>query len=199
MNGHPIQPGDFVAPLVFGGGAIVVFPQYALSFLQIVIVTMAVLAAIYALALNVPPTGWMSPFRLMSPFGGSKKKRRRGKGGDPMGLIRSDLGGWRQPMQFDPPMPPGTLRLLRPLIKEALDLGSEDEWALELARARLSPLSWAVLESGFSRRPFRLLWSPPNQREVSKAVMAVLDDIVRLTSGIDDPVPYYPPNKRKST
>lgn len=102
-------------------------------------------------------------------------------------------------MQYGPPMPPGALRLLRPLIREALDIGLEDEWALGLARARLSPLSWAVLESGLTRRPFWLLWSPPNQREVSRAVLAVLDDIDRITSGIDDPVPYYPPNKRKST
>ncbi len=192
MNGNPVQPGDFVAPILFGGGAIVVFPQYALSIIQIVIVTMAVLAAVYALAVNVPPTGWMSPFKLMSPFGDSAKQNGRGKTPDQIRLIRSSFGGWRQPMRYGPPMPPGALRLLRPLIWEALDLGPGDEWVLKLARARLSPLSWAVLESGFSRRPFWFFWSPPNQREVAEITQMVLDEVDRIASGTENPIPFFP-------
>ena len=155
------------------------------------------LAGVYALALNVPPTGWMSPFKWMSPFGEPVTRKKRRKEPDQIRLIRSNLGGWRQPIQHGPPLPPGALRVLRPLIWEALDLGQEGERALELARARLSPLSWAVLRSGLSRRPPWFLWSPPNRHEVSQAILTVLDEVARITSGTDDSVPYVPPNKRQ--
>ena len=188
MNEHPRRPGEVAAAVLIGGVLLIALPRHAMSIVQLVIVTVSVVAGLYALAVNVPPTGWMSPFKWMSPFGRATHFGRGGKESGEIESIHRKLSGWRQPIQNGPPMPSETLRLLKPLIRAALDLEPGDDAHLASARALLSPLSWAVLTSGASGQPY--YWFkmfPPNRREVAEAVHSVLDEVARLPTGIEDP------------
>jgi hypothetical protein len=150
---------------------------------------MAVVAGLFALALNVPPTGWLSPFKWLSPFGRPIRLERGGNGPDDIESIRSRLAGWRQPIQFGPPMPPDILRLLKPLIRAALDLGPDDEPPSASARALVSPLTWAVLTSDPPTNHYWFQRLPPDRRVVAEAVHSVLDELDRLTAGTGSPRP----------
>ena len=188
MNERALRPGNVAAAAMLIGGVIaIVLPQYAMSLVQLVIVTVAVSTALYALAVNVPSAGWISPFKWMSPFNRAAYPGRRKRRSDELRSIRSKLSGRRQPIEGSPPMPPATLRLLKPLIAVALDLDSGDEPPPTTARGRVSPLIWAVLTSEPLQRPrwFRTL--RPNEREVTQTVHSVLDELDCLKSGASDP------------
>ena len=190
MNGHTPRPGDIAAAAVVIGGILVIaFPQYALSTIQVVIVTLAVVSGLYALALNVPPTGWLSPFKWLSPFGRSAHLEKGGSGPEDIDLLRSKLGDWRQPIHSGPPMPAETLRLLKPLIRATLDLDPDDEPPPPSARALVSPLTWAVLTSDPPTHSYWFQRLPPNRREVAEAVHGVLDDLERFAAGTGIPRP----------
>lgn len=198
MNDHPARPWDAAAALVIGGVLVVALPRYALSIIQLVIVTVAVVAGLYALAVNVPPTGWMSPFKWMSPFGPAVHSRARRKRPDEIRSIRSMLSGWRRPVQHGPPMPPAALRILRHLIREALAQDRENDADSALARRVLSPLAWAVLTSDLPQqsqsRRFQMV--PPNRREVAEAVHTLLDEIEGIAAGAESPAPPPEPERR---
>ncbi len=184
MNERALRPGNVAAAATLIGGVLAVaLPQHGMSIVQLVIVTVAVSTVVYALAVNVPTTRWMSPFKWMSPFNQAAYLRRRSGRSDELGSIRSKLSGRRQPIENGPPMPPATLRLLKPLISSALDLDPDDEAHQPSARGVVSPLTWAVLTSEPLQRPYWFRTLRPNEREVTQTVRAVLDDLDRLKVG----------------
>ena len=132
MNESALRPGNVAAAAVLIGGVLtVLLPQHAMSIVQLVIVTVAVSSAVYALAVNVPSAGWISPFKWMSPFNRAAYQGRRTRPSDELGSIGSKLSGRRQPIENGPPMPPATLRLLKPLIAVALDFDPNGPAAIE--------------------------------------------------------------------
>jgi hypothetical protein len=190
VNERHLSIGNVAAgAVVIGGLLLVVLPQHAPSVLRLVIVTVAAAAGLHALATTVPPTGWLSPFKLMSPFG----RRAPGGGGggrwDELDPIRRKMGGWRQPMAHGPPLPPEVVRLLKNLAETALDLDSERNVAQPSARPRLSPTTWAILTSEPETRPPWFRMRRPNRRKVAKTVVGVLDELDRLAPGTLDPRP----------
>lgn len=185
MNPRTLRFGNLAAAAVLIGGVLVaVLPQHAMSVVQLVMVTVATAAALYALIVSVPVTWWKSPF---DQSGGSGRKTH---GSDEMDLIRSKLSGRRHPIENGPPLPPGALHLMKPLIRVALErenLDPEAEADMAPARALLSPLTWAVFTSDPSRRPHWFRTFRPNEREVADIVHGVLDDLDRLASGGEPP------------
>lgn len=186
MNGPRIQPRLILAATVVIGGILVLaLPQFAMSILQIVIVTAAVVFGVFALESNVPETGWVSPFKWMSPFRRGSYSWRKGNKADEIGSIRRKLSGWRQPIPPCPPMPPEVLGLLRPMIQTVLGLPSEGMDDLAEARAYLSPGTFAVLASDPSKPPPWFLMLPPNKEEVAEAVHGILDELDRIGTDIE--------------
>lgn len=196
MNEHFIRPRNVAAAaVVIGGVLIIALPQYTLSIVQIVIVAGSVVAGIYALEVNVPTTGWISPFKWMSPFSRGAHPGKKSATPDEIRSILSKLTGWRQTLEHGPPMPPEALNLLRPLIRAGLDLDAENETDLAAARSVLSPLTWAVLTSDQSRQPYWFQMLPPNKREVAEAVHHILDELERLGAGNGDSHPSFNPSR----
>jgi hypothetical protein len=183
------------AALVLGGGFVVALPQHALSVLQVVILTVAVGAGLHALSANVPPTGWMSPFKWMSPFRRKAGSGRDRNGRDEIDSIRSKLGGRRQQIRKGPALPPETVGLLRPLIRKALDLDPEAEAEWASARSVLSPRSWSILTAPPPGPDHWFRALPPNRPEVAGLVHAVLDEVDRILETPTDPFPSTDPRK----
>lgn len=183
MTERALRPANVAAAAVTIGGVLVVAaPQHAVSIAQLVLVTVAAAAGVYSLAVNVPATGWISPFKWMSPFHGSARPGRDGRGSGEVDAIRSKLSGRRQPIENGPPLSPDTLRLLKPVITAALDIDPTDEAQLISARDVLSPLAWAVLTGDPLTEPYWLRTVGPDEREVAEVVHAVLDEIDRLAA-----------------
>ncbi len=184
MSERALRPGNVAAAgALIGGVLVVALPQHGMSIVQLVIVTVAVSSGVYALAVNVPSTGWISPFQWMSPFNRAAGRRRPRARSDELRSIRTKLSGWRQRIENAPPMPPATLRLLKPLIASALDLDPDDEPHQGSARGPVSPLTWAVLTSEPLQRPYWFRTLRPNEGEVTQTVHAVLDDLDRPQNG----------------
>lgn len=182
------------AAVVIGGILLVAMPRQGLSIIQLVMATIAAASGLHVLALNVPPTGWMSPFRWMSPFAPTRVPGRGSHGADEIDGIRRKLSGWRQPVDNGPPLPPDILRLLKPLIVEALELDPTHEEPPESAREMVSPLTWAVLTTRPLKAPHWFRTVPPREREVAEVVHRVLDDLDRVASGAGDPAQSIHPN-----
>ena len=184
MNERTLRIGNVAAAVVVIGGILLIArPQYALGIVQLVIASIAAAAALHALAASVPPTGWLSPFKWMSPFNRAVRTEEGQEGWDEVASLRSKLSGRRQPMRHAPPMPPEIVRLLKPLIRQTLDLDPNDETQLASARRHLSPLAWGLLtsEPPTGSPWFRAL--RPNEREVAEVVHRVLDELDRLAAG----------------
>ena len=98
--------------LLIGGLLVAPLPGRALSVVQVVVVALAAATALWVLASAVPPTGWISPFKWMSPFGGVVTPRL-GHRSHALGFLRDRLGDRRQPVEGGPPLPPAVLRRLR--------------------------------------------------------------------------------------
>jgi hypothetical protein len=182
MNEYALRPKNLAAAaVVVGGGLIVIFPQHALTVVQLVIVTIAASAGLYLLTANVPPSGWISPFKWLSPFSEdahtAKAEHRSGE----LDLIRAQFSGRRQRIEGGPPMPPSVLRQLRPLIAGALDLDSRDEKRVAAARSRVSAQTFAILTSVPGDRPSWFRTVRPHPHEVIETVNSVLDELDRLT------------------
>ena len=184
MNERNLRPANVAAAaLVIGGVLLVALPRHALSIVQLVVLTAATAAALYALAANVPPTGWMSPFKWMSPFVGTVRPARDELSSHETDAIRSKLAGRRIPVAGAPPMPPEALRVLKPLIRSALDLGPDDSVRTAARNARLSPLTWSILRCETDTTLGWLGMVRPNEREVADVVHHVLDELARLDAG----------------
>ncbi len=194
MNERGLRPASVgAAALLIGGVLLLALPRYALGIVQVVIVTAAAAAALYALATRVPPTGWMSPYRWMSPFGGGDRHERADEPVDEADVLHTKLSGRRQPVADGPPMPADILRALRPLIGAALDLDPGGGPPPPTARSRLSPLTWSILTT--EPRPgqgWRGTFSP-DVREVAEVVHHVLDELERFDPGGVPPRPGHVP------
>lgn len=190
MNERTLRPGNVAAAAVVIGGVLVLaLPQHAMSIVRLVLVTVAAGTGLYALALNAPATWWLSPF-----------DRRRGAGskGDAsaeIDWIRSTMSGRRQRIENGSPLPPETLRLLRPLIRVALEregVDPGDRTHPDSGRRPLSARTWAVLNS----EP--LEWRPrsrtlrADRRRTAEAVHAILDELDRLGASIAGDVAHSP-------
>lgn len=201
MNESGFRPRSVAAgAVIIGGLLLLLFPRFALSIVQVVVVTVAVVAGLHVLTVHVPPSGWMSPFKWLSPFVWLPPQRRRRTGLGEIDLIASKISGWRRPIPSGPPMPSAVLRLLRPLIRTALDLGSpqglapgvplptppepdlEEDPSLKSPCQRLSPLTLAVLASDGPGGPRWYLPHPPHPRQVTEVVNHVLDELERLAT-----------------
>ena len=175
------------AAVVLGGIVVVLRPEHALSVLQVVLVTLAAAAAVHALSAHVPPTGWISPFKWMSPFLPDARSARGRPTRTEYRALRALMAGRRQPLEGAPALPPAVLRALRPLVRTALHLDPEGERTPPGVRAQVSLLTWAVLTTEpLSRRApwYRTRWSDP--RAVADAVHQVLDELDTLKT------PHHP-------
>jgi hypothetical protein len=171
------------AALVLGGLMLLLRPQYAVSIVQLVLVTIAAAAGLYAFAVNAPAAWWLSPFE------GTGRAVRRRRGYDETDRIRATMSGRRQEFAQGPALPPETVRIIQPLIRAAVQregLDPADRESRETARSMLSPLSYGVLMSDARKRPpwFRML--PPDERTTADVVRRVLDDLERLADGVAD-------------
>lgn len=197
MRDPTLRTGNVAAAAVLIGGVLLVaLPRRAVSIVQVVAVTVAVAAVLHALATHVPVSGWLSPFRWMSPF--HRPSSAGARGPDELDSIRARVSGRRQRLRGGPPLPPETLRLLQPLIRAALDLDRDDASYPPSARTRLSPVTWAVLTTDPLRNPYWFRTLPANDREVAGIVHAVLDDLERLAPGISASQGLPHPNPTRS-
>jgi hypothetical protein len=177
MNERTLRPANIAAAaIVIGGALVVMLPQHAVSIAGLVIVTIAAAAGLYALAVNAPPAWWRSPFDV---FGGDHRPDEA----HDIDRLRSGLSGRRQRIARDTALPPGTLRLLQPLIQVALErdsIDTGDEQSVARARTRVSPLTWAVLTTEPMERPGWIRTVRPDARHVADVVHRVLDELERL-------------------
>lgn len=187
MNERVLAPANVAAAaLVIAGAAVVLVPRHAPTIARVLVVGVAAAAAIHALVASAPPTWWPSPFDRGMPDDGEEE------GPDELAWIRGSMARRRQRIGYGPPVPPDTLRLLKPLVeaalqREGLDVadGAEraDRAERESVRVLLSPLTWSILTADPMARPgwFRTVRS--DQREVAGVVHAVLDELEGLADG----------------
>jgi hypothetical protein len=145
----------------------------------LVIVTVAVAGGLHMLAVTAPPTWWMSPFdRAARP--------RVVKASGDVERMRDTLAGRRQRIRQGPPVPPGVLRALQPLIRSALEragIDARDRDVVESFRGRLSPLTFSVLTSVPLRTTTWFRTVRPDARETAALVEHVLDELDLLSAG----------------
>lgn len=189
MNERTLRPANIAAAAVAIGGVLVaVLPQHAMSIAGLVIVAIAAAAGLYALVVNAPPAWWRSPFDVFHRAG-------RRTEADDIDRIRSRLSGRRQRIARDTALPPGTLRLLQPLIRIALEregVETSDESAIAAARSLVSPLTWAVLTTEPMARPGWIGTVRPAARRTADVVNRVLDDLDRLAGIRQTPQQHDP-------
>lgn len=178
------------AALVIAGAAALLLPRHGPTIARVLVVGVAAAAALHALVASSPPTWWPSPFdREMADDGGQE-------GSDELAWIRGRMAGRRQRIEHGPPVPPDTLRLLKPLVEVALEregLDSTDEAHLRSARDLLSPLVWSILTTEPLARPRWFRTVRPDEREVAGVVQAVLDELETLAEGTAASHPHVPP------
>lgn len=172
---------SFAAAVVtLGGILIALLPQHALGIVQLVLLSIAAGAGLHALSIHVPQTGWLSPFKWLSPFADPARPARRRHGSDEMDSIRSRLAGRRQTIQGSAPLPPEAIRLLQPVIQTTLGVDPSDRRQMMRARNRLSTATWSILAAAPLVRPYWFRTVRPNQWEVAEVVHDVLDELERL-------------------
>lgn len=190
MNERVLHPLHIAAAaLVLGGGLLLVLPQYALSIVRLVLVTVAAATALWAFTVDAPPTWWHSPFDRWT------RAERRAGSTDDTDWIRATLSGPRQATENGPPLPPGALRLLQPLIRADLEragLDLEDDEDRATARATLSPIAWAVLATRPLDRPRWYQVRRPDAERTAHVIHHVLDDLDRRTGAADSRTTVHP-------
>ncbi|MGI9628241.1 MAG: hypothetical protein ACR2QM_15515 [Longimicrobiales bacterium] len=179
MSQPSLRPRDVASgALLLGGIYVLLFPHHALSVLRVTIVTLAAATGAYALLVTAPTAWWTSPF---------ERKRRAAianTGSEELDSIRSMFSGRRQAIEGGPTLPPQTMRLLTPLIEGALDragLDLDKEADRDRAKAAVSAPTWAILTEEPLMWPRWYQTKRPNEREVSRIVQGVLDDLDRLS------------------
>lgn len=195
MSGRAPGPAAVAAAATaIGGLLIVALPRQASGIVQLVLVTIAAGAALHALGTHVPPAGWLSPFKWLSPFAGPDRAKLRQHGSDEIDSVRARLAARRQRTEGGPPLPPDTLRLLRPVLETALDVDVTDPSDMADARRRLSPAAWSVLATEPLPRSYWFRTVRPNEWEVAEVVHEILDEIdeLPLAARGAKPAPLHP-------
>lgn len=170
MNRSGLEPARVAAAtLVLGGLLVALSPALSARVIRIVIVAGAAGAALFVLRTQAARAWWTSPFNVV--------RHRPDRPGSSPELVRvaAKFEGRRQPVPGGTPLPPETIRLLRPLVVAALArhraVGTETEAsALTRALPGLEPQVWPRWFQTRSPRPTR----------VAQAVHRVLDDIDRM-------------------
>ncbi|NNF12031.1 MAG: hypothetical protein HKN72_02330 [Gemmatimonadetes bacterium] len=181
MTSDTLRPTEMASATLFLGGLLLaIAPGYVLPITELVLVTLAAGACVFALSSNVPPTGWISPFKWLSPFGGERRSERRRHGTDEIEGIRAKLGGRRQRLEAAPPLPPEVLRTLQPLIATAVS--ADGEAPHEAARHRLSERAWSILTAEPLPRPYWIATVRPNPWEVAAVVVDLLAELDRIST-----------------
>lgn len=168
------------AVALFGGLLLIALPQHASAIVRVLLVALAAVAALWAIGALVPEGGvagwWRSPFDRPS---GGRALRPSGE----LDRVRRVMGGRRQRIPGGRPLPPDTLRLLRPLIVAALDrhgLDAAEPRHRAAIRQTLSPLARAVLESDPRYLPRWYETRRPDTRRTAHAVRSILDELEGL-------------------
>lgn len=178
MNERTLRPANvFGAALVLGAITTLAFPAHAIDVLRVVLVTGAVAAALHALARNVPTTGWLSPFRWLSPFARAVRTARTSLGEAELAKLGRRMGQRRQRLPGATPLPPDLLRLLRPIAAAGFDMDLRDPTRDADRLARLSPLARAVLLTEPLRDAYWFFTVRPDPTGVAAAVNRLLDEI----------------------
>lgn len=168
------------AAAALGGALIVLLPEHAPGIVQLVLLSVAAGAGLHALSSRVPQTGWLSPFKWLSPFADPSRPPRRRHGSDEMDSIRSRLAGRRQTVPGSAPLPPDAIRLLQPVIAAAMGVDPSSRRQMIRARDRLSTSTWSILAAEPLARPYWFRTLRPNQWDAAEVVHDVLDELERL-------------------
>lgn len=192
MNERVFRPGTLVAAAVaIGGAVLLVLPHHAWSVGRLVVLTIASGMALHALAVNAPPTWWLSPFdRPLT--------RTRGREGDETAWIRTTLSGRRQRITQGQALPPETLRQLQPLLRMTLARAGIDPDDVAARDRVLSPLAQAVLTAEPLRAP---VWSRTVRADpahTAALVQTLLDELERLADPTV-PIPDLEPREGRAT
>lgn len=194
MSEPGLRPAEIAAAaVVIGGSLIVVWPQHGASLTRLIIATIAAAAGLYVFTVLAPPAWWTSPFDARPGRG-----RRRGRSVDDVDWIRALMAGRRQPIENGPPLPPGMLRLLQPLIRSALEREGLDPVERGLhgpTRTAPAPLMRAVLAAEPLRHAPWFRTRRPDPRSVAAIVDDVLDDLDRIRTGRRGAQPEPPTGK----
>lgn len=182
--GVTLRAGDIAAAVVlFAGLLLIALPQHGGTILRLVLVALAATAALHALTAIVPEgsvTGWWrSPFER-----GAADALARPSG--EIARMRAKMTGRRQRIRGGRPLPPETVRTLQPLIAVALEragIDPGDPSQRQAVRRRVSPLTWAVLNSDPLYLPRWYETRAPDERQAADVVRRVLDDLERIAAG----------------
>lgn len=174
MNERVLRPGTLVAAAVaIGGAVLLLLPHHAWSVGRLVVLTIAAGMALRALAVNAPPTWWLSPFdRPLT--------RPRGAGGDETAWIRTTLSGRRQRITEGQALPPESLRQIQPLLRMTLARAGVDPDDVTAQSRVLSPLAQAVLTAEPLRTPVGWRTVRPDPVAAAGLLHSLLDEIERL-------------------
>ena len=150
---------------------VALFPALSARVLRIVIVASAAGAALFVLRTQAARAWWTSPFNLI------RHRPRPPASSTELDGIAAKFGGRRQIVPGGTPIPPETIRLLRPLTASAFRGPGESQAG---PHPDLSPLTRALpeLEPQVWPRWFQTRSADP--RNVAHAVHRVMDDIDRL-------------------
>lgn len=168
------------AVALFGGLLLIALPQHAATIVRVLLVALATVAALWAIGALVPEGGiagwWRSPFERPSD---GRTLRPSGE----LDRVRRMMAGRRRHISGGRPLPPDTIRLLQPLIVEALarrGLDASDPAHRTAIRGLLSPLAWRVLVSDPRYLPRWYETRRPDMRRTADAVRQLLDELERL-------------------
>lgn len=173
------------ATLVLGGLLVALSPDLMARVVRIVVAAGAGAAALFVLRTEAARAWWTSPFNV------GRRRREKPPGSSPeLDAIAAKFRGRRQPVPGGVPLPPETIRLLRPLAASALERqrpesGSPRDdsplWALTRALPDLEPRVW----------PRWFQTRSPDVKRVAEAVHEVLDDLDRLEARSHQPDPIH--------
>lgn len=183
--------------LVAGGLAIFFSPDRVMITVQWTVAGLAAIAALHLVVAGAPSAWWTSPFDR------ADRPARTTEPVDETHWIRTRFEGRRVPVGGGRwALPPETVRLLRPLIEEAMirktaDAG--DPSSTEALRGRLAPLTRAVLATDSTIQPGWWGTTRSDGEAVARLVDRVLDDLERLEGAAPPGQTSHEPTERDAS